>query len=94
MIRCVIEMFGLPYGLTELRKVEVELEDGANLGDVIGALRGQIPALEGNVIRRGENQLTEYYAFNINGYFYSDASEGLPLRGDSRMALLPIAVGG
>ena len=57
MNRYIVQMFGLPREVTELREVEIELKDGANLGDVVAALRHEIPALEGQVIRAGENQL-------------------------------------
>ena len=75
MFRCTVEMFGLSDEITGLRKVEVELRDGASLGALIAALRREIPALEGCVICDGEDRLTEYYAFNINGRFYFDDRE-------------------
>ena len=93
MFKCVVGMFGLSDEVTELREVEVELKDGASLGDVIAALRREIPALEGEVIRAGEERLTEHYAFNINGRFYSDDSE-LQLQDGDRVALLILATGG
>jgi len=47
MFTLVVQMFGLPPEITDLREIEVELKDGANLADVIAALRNQIPSLEG-----------------------------------------------
>lgn len=93
MFRCVVGMFGLSDEVTELREVEVELKDGASLGDVIAALRREIPALEGKVIRAGEERLMENYAFNINGQFHSDDSE-FQLRDGDHVALLLLATGG
>ncbi len=93
MTRYIVEMYGLSSEITELRKVEVELEDGASLGDIIAALRREIPALEGRVIRAGEDRLTEWYTFNINGRFYFDDRE-LQLQDGDRVALLTLATGG
>ena len=93
MSRCIVQLFGLPHEITELQKVEVGLEDGANLGDVIAALRREIPALEGRVIRAGENRLMEHYAFNINGRFYRNDEE-VQLQDGDRIALLTLATGG
>lgn len=93
MFRCVVQMFGLPSEITELREVEVELNDGATLRDVIAALRDKIPALEGAAIRVGEDQLVEHYKFNVNGHFYYDDMD-LQLQSGDRIALLvPIAGG-
>jgi len=78
---------------TDLREVEVELKDGANLGDVIAALRREIPALEGSIIRAGENRLMEHCAFNINGRFYFNDREA-PLQDNDRVVLLTLATGG
>ena len=93
MNRCIVQLFGLPREVTELREVEVELKDGASLGDIIAALRREIPALEGHVIRAGENRLTEHCAFNINGRFYLDDRE-IQLQDGDRIALLTLATGG
>lgn len=93
MFRCVVEMFGLPSEITELREMEVELDDGATLRDVVAALKDKIPALEGTAIRAGEDQLVEHYKFNVNGRFYYD-DMGLQLKSGDRIALLvPIAGG-
>ncbi len=93
MKRCIVQLFGLPREITELQEVEVELKDGANLGDVIAALRREIPALEGRVIRAGENRLMEHCAFNINGRFYLDDRE-VQLQDGDRILLLTLATGG
>ena len=93
MNRCIVQLFGLPREATELQKVEVGLKDGANLGDVIAALRREIPALEGRVIRAGENRLMEHCAFNINGRFHLDDRE-FQLQDGDRVSLLTLAIGG
>ncbi len=94
MTKYIVEMYGLSSEITELRQVEVELKDGTSLGDVVGAIRRKIPALEGHVIRAGEDWLMEHYAFNINGRFYFDDREEVQLHGGDRVALLTLATGG
>ena len=93
MFRCVVQMFGLPSEITELREVEIELNDGATLRDVIAALRDEIPALEGVAIRIGEDQLVEHYKFNVNGQFYYDDMSLRVKRGDRIALLVPITGG-
>jgi molybdopterin converting factor small subunit len=93
LFKCVIGLFGLPPGIADGHKVEVELEDEASLTDVIAALRRAIPELEGPVIRAGEDKLTEHYAFNINGRFYIDDKE-IRIRSGDNIALLALAAGG
>ena len=93
MIRCIVEMYGLSHEVSGLREVEIGLKDGPSLRDVIAALRHEIPALEGRVIRAGENRLTEHCAFNINGRFYLGGEE-FQLQDDDRVLLLTLATGG
>jgi len=93
MFKSVIHIYGLPREISDLREVEVELKDGASMGDVIAALRQKIPALEGPVIRKGENRLMEYYKFNVNGLFYFDGMD-FQLQSSDRIALLMPAIGG
>ena len=93
MIKCVVELFGLPHQPTDLREVEVGLNDGAQLGDVIAALRREIPTLNRHVIVAEEDRLVDYCAFNINGHFYFDDQE-VQLRDGDRLILLTLATGG
>lgn len=93
MFRCVVQMFGLPREITELREVELELKDGASLVDVTAALRRSIPALEGPVILAGEDRLVENYKFNVNGHFYYN-DLNLKLQSGDRVALLTPVTGG
>ncbi len=69
---CDVRIFGLPREITELRHVEIQLKDGAGLREVVHALRHKVPALEGPVIRAGEDRLVEFFKFNINGKLYFD----------------------
>lgn len=93
MFRCMVEMFGLPDEITSLQKVEVELKDGASPRDLVAALRRKIPALEGPIIRCGEDQLVENYGFYINGRFYT-GDEEVQLKDGDRVVLLTLATGG
>ena len=93
MFRFIIPMYGLPREITELREVEVELGDGAGMAEVVSALREKVPALEGPVIRPGEDRLMNEYKFNINGRFYFDGMD-FQLREGDRIALLVPMTGG
>lgn len=90
MPRYSVEMFGLPYTISGIRKAEMELEEGAHLADIISSLRREIPALEGEVIVSGGDRLLEGFTFNINGRFYSDDRD-LKLRESDRIILLTLA---
>ena len=93
MFKCVIGLYGMPPGIVNGHQVEVELQDESSLADVIAALRRTLPKLEGPVILAGEDKLTEHYAFNINGRFYTDDKE-IRIRSSDKVALLALAAGG
>lgn len=93
MISCVVEMFGLSREVSGVPEVEVKLEDNARLGDVVAALRHQLPVMEGSVIREGEDRLEDYCIFNINGRFYHEEND-LQIRDGERLRLLSMATGG
>jgi len=93
MNRCIVQLFGLAREVTELHELEVKLKDGASLGDVIAVLRREIPALEGRVIRAGEDRLMEHCAFNINGRFFLNDKD-VQLQDGDRVSLLTLATGG
>lgn len=93
MFRCVVEIFGLPEEVTGPPRMEIQLKDGANPRDVIAALRREVPALEGPVICRGEDQLTDPFGFYINGRYYIDDEE-VQLKDGDRIVLLALASGG
>ena len=92
MPKYTVYLFGL-QGITEIQEVEVELGDGARLKDVIKVLKRKIPALEGPVIRPGEDLLVELFKFNINGQFHFNDME-FQLQGGDYIALLTPATGG
>lgn len=93
MFKIKMPMYGLYHGITDLRDVELELRDGAGMAEVVAEMRKRIPALEGPVIRSGEDRLIELYKFNINGHFFFDGMD-FELHPEDRIALLVPAVGG
>ena len=93
MDKYAVEMFGLSPDITELREVEIELNDAPRLADIVAALKQKVPTLEGTVTRPGEDRLTDRYVFNINGRFYFDGREPQLKEGD-RIVLLTLATVG
>ena len=93
MIKCKVEMWGLPREVSGLPDVEVRVRDNAGLRDVISALKRQVPALEGSVICIDEDRLEDTCAFAINGRFFTD-DEDLQLRDGDCLRLLTLATGG
>ena len=98
-MKCVVDMYGLPSRSGERASVEILLHEPPCLGDIVAALRREIPSLEGEAIRSGEDRLSYGYIFNINGTVYTDYSEGqgdraLSLGDGDRIALLPLSSGG
>jgi molybdopterin converting factor small subunit len=91
--KCVIPLYGLPRELTTARQVEVDLNDGAGMAEVIGAIKEKLPALDGPVFRKGENRLAEQFKFNINGHFYFEGMN-FQLHPGDRIALLVPMTGG
>ena len=93
MFRCMVEIFGLPEEIVCESKVEVTLQNGANPGDVVAALRREVPALEGPVIQYGKDELVDYFGFYINGCYYTNGEEVQVKDGD-HIVLLALAGGG
>jgi molybdopterin converting factor small subunit len=93
LFRCSIGLYGPPREITGRAEVEIELSEEAGLTEVIGALRREIPRLEGRVISNGKDKLTGYYVFNINGRFYNDGMK-IRIKREDKIALLPLVSGG
>ena len=98
-MRCFVDMYGLSIRTAQLQQVEIDIPNPAKLADIITAIKDKLPLLEGDVILIGQNRLTPYYTFNINGCFYSYESELeknslIHLKDGQRIALLPLAFGG
>ena len=85
-----VEMFGLPYSISGIREIKFELKDRVKLTDIVGALRREIPSLEGEVITPGNDFLMDGFTFNINGRFYVDDRD-LVLKEDDHIILLTLA---
>lgn len=91
-MKLTIEMYGLsPY--TESNQVDLEIKDGAGLGELISALVRRIPSFEGHVKQVGRNRLVENYGLYVNGQFV-DPDEQIQLKKDDRVVLLLLATGG
>ena len=90
---CTIEMYGFPREVTTLRMVELHLEDGAAMADVIVELKKKIPGLDGYAFRPDENRLADLYKFNVNGRLYYDGMD-FRLHDGDRIALLTLVTGG
>jgi len=90
MATYTVEMFGLPYSISGIREIKFELKDRVKLTDIVGALRREIPSLEGEVITPGNDFLMDGFTFNINGRFYVDDRD-LLLKEDDHIILLTLA---
>lgn len=88
-----VELFGMTNDMAGIRHVEVDLPNGASLKGLIGALRAQLPVLEGSVIEAGEDRLTRHYVFNVNGRFYV-GDDDVKITSEDRILLLTFALGG
>jgi len=93
MPSCKVELLGSLGGITDLSNIEVDLDQGTGLGDLIAKLRQEAPSLEGPVFVPGENRLTRHYVFNINGRFYMNDSK-IQIQSSDRILLLPFPIGG
>ena len=93
MATYTVEMFGLPYSISGIREINFELEDSAKLTDIVGALRREIPALEGEVVIQGNDFLVDGFTFNINGRFYVDDRDLVLEEGDHIILLTLATIG-
>ncbi len=88
-----VEMYGIPQDITQQYKTAVELDDNSGLKDVIRALKRRLPALEGQVICRGRNELIENYSFIVNGQSQPGDSN-IRIQPGDRVVLVLMATGG
>ncbi len=93
MVKCTVEMFGIPPEITDLRSTDVTVKDGATPSDLVAALREKLPALDGPIISPGRDRLVESFGFYVNGQFYTGDQEVYLKPGD-RIVLLALAMGG
>jgi molybdopterin converting factor small subunit len=88
-----VEFFGLSHVCPGQPDVEVELASQATLGELVGELRRKAPALEGKIIRPGEDRLAGLYAFNVNGRFFLDEYD-TKVKATDHIVILTLALGG
>jgi hypothetical protein len=93
MFEVNIEMYGLPHNITQQNKIVVLVKDEASLKDIVAALKQKIPALEGQVIQREQDQLIENYTFIVNGQF-QPGDGGYRIQQNDRIVLVLLATGG
>jgi len=93
MVHCKVDFLGLRGDLADLESVEVDLNQGADLGDLIAELKRKIPALEGIAFVSGENKLMGHYVFAINGRFHMNDS-GIHIQNSDHILLLILVGGG
>ena len=93
MVKYTVELFGMSNQFAGRRNVEFELDGDVSLGEVVAALRREMPALEGSIIKPGEDKLTGHYTFNVNGRFCMDDYD-VKVTGDDHILLLTFALGG
>jgi hypothetical protein len=93
MATYTVELFGLPNDLAGRRNVEVELEDEADLTDIVAALRRELPALEGRIIQPDEDRLARHYSFNVNGRFHFEDYH-VKVHPSDHILILTFALGG
>jgi len=87
-----VEMFGLaPF--SEASSVQVDLGQGATIGELVAAIARELPSFVGHVIDPGKTRLIENYGFYINSHLISDHQE-VHLNPGARVVLLLLATGG
>jgi hypothetical protein len=91
-MQLAVEMYGLsPY--TNFNKVDVELEAGTGIPELIGALGQKIPSFEGSVKEVGVNRLIETYGLYVNGQFVQQ-DDPVKFKPGDRVVIILLAVGG
>ena len=92
-MKCRVDFLGMTNHLASIKSVELQLEGGSTLGHVVEALRSDVPALRGCVIRGDENRLMPQYGFIVNGRFCVDEYD-IDLGDVERVLLVTLAMGG
>ena len=92
MKKLTVELFGPARRLSGLKKIDVEVKDGATLRDVIDILAEKFPQLVDTVIQSG-SQLSAAYILNYNGKRTARSLDETPEEGDN-LLLLPVDAGG
>ncbi len=91
-MKLAVEMYGLsPF--TELNKIDIEIPDQSEFGDVLLALTDKIPSFKGPVVDIAKKTLIETYGLYINGQFI-DPNESVRIKEGDRVVIILLAVGG
>ena len=93
MIKCTVEFYGLSAETSGRREVELTLEDGAGMPELIEALVKEVPDFDGVISREGTNLLSDALILNVGGQFYHN-EEKLVLKQGDIVRILMKAVGG
>ena len=93
MAAYTVGLFGLSHVFPGQHDIEVELGPETTLGELLAALRRKMPALEGKIIRTGEDKLAGLYAFNVNGRFFLDEYD-IKIRATDHILIVTLALGG
>jgi hypothetical protein len=88
-----VEFFGLSHVCPGQPDIEVDLASQTTLGELVGEIRRKAPALEGKIIRPGEDRLAGLYAFNVNGRFHLDEYD-TRIKPTDHILILTLALGG
>ena len=86
-------MWGLPREVSGKSQVDISLEDGAGLREVVSTLKRELPALTGAVLNPHDDRLEDTCAFNLDGRFLGEG-EDVSLHDGDRIRLLTLATGG
>lgn len=94
MINLIVELYGLAAELACREEAVLELPgETAGIPELVSALKSELPELDGVVLKKGENRLSDGYLFNIDGRFYS-GSDNIILNDGDKIRLLTAATGG
>lgn len=93
MARYTVEVYGLGRPQLGQRQIELELELGATLGDLLAAFGRQAPALAGQVLGPDGRSLRPPYVMNINGLSFVEDLSLRPQAGDRILLMAPPAGG-
>lgn len=94
MAKFTIKFIGLPKNAVNRNSVEIELNEGADLCEIIAELKREIPTMDGTIFIPGENKLMKYYIFNINGRIHYTNDHKIDLKNSDRIILMILPTGG
>ena len=93
MAKLTVEVYGVGRPQSGQREIELDLEPGASLEEVLVALGRQAPALAGQVLGADGRSLRPPYVLNINGLSFVEDLSLRPQEGDRILLMAPPAGG-